>query len=585
MKYKTLIILNLSLLIASCTPKMIPEITVEEVVSHISYLASDSLKGRYPGTTGDSLTLHYVAENFKNAGLKNFNQDYIQVFDYLSGIAPSEKNYLIFSEYRFEQEKDFYPMSFSAGGSFEAPVIFCGYGFEFKTEEIHHDDYSSVNPEGHWAIILRGEPREHDDYIERSGDRDKALLAQDKGAKGVVLVSGTEFSTADELDNSIKREPEIDIPVIQLTREAANAILKSSGYTIEELEKQSKEENSTGISTSQKLGAELKLEKVYTSTANVIAYVTGDDEKNGNWIVVGAHHDHLGMGGEGNSSRAPDTIAVHNGADDNASGVAAIIELAEFFSYGKNKPSKNIIFVTFGAEEKGILGSRHFVENPPVDLKKISLMVNIDMLGRMKKDSGLQVGGVGTFNDSKEIITSINDNYGLKLSYSEAGYGPSDHASFYASNIPVLFFSTGAHSDYHTPFDDPDSLNYEGLALGTRFISDIIGKVDSRENPIVFQEAGPKRRSSRSFRNMVTLGIMPDVSGSGENGMKVLAVTDGKPADLGGMKKGDLITAIDGEKVDNVYDYMYRLKQLKAGQPIVVTVRRNNEEIDLLIHL
>lgn len=585
MKNKTLIILILSLLITSCTSKKIPEVTVGEVNSHIGYLASDNLKGRYPGTTGDSLTLHYIAEEFKNAGLNSFDQDYLQRFDFLSGIVPSEKNLLIFWGNRFEQEKDFYPMSFSAGGSFEAPIVFCGYGFDFKTDEILHDDYSTVDPEGNWAMILRGEPAEHNDYIERSGDRYKALLAQDKGAKGVLLVSGTEFSTSDFLDTSIKREPEIDIPVIQLTRETANTILKSSGHTIEELEKQSKKENLTGISISRKLVAELKLEKVYTSTGNVIGYVAGDDKKNGNWIVVGAHHDHLGMGGTGNSSRAPDTIAVHNGADDNASGVAAILELAEFFSSRENRPSENIIFVTFGAEEKGILGSRHFVENPPIELNKISLMINIDMLGRMRRDSGLQVGGVGTFNDSKEIIKDINQNYGLKLSYSDAGYGPSDHASFYASDIPVLFFSTGAHSDYHTPFDDPDSLNYEGLALGTRFISDVIEKVDSREESIVFQEAGPKRRSSRSFRNMVTLGIMPDVSGSEENGMKVLAVTDGKPADLGGMKKGDIITAIEGKNVDNVYDYMYRLKQLKAGQPIVVSVRRKNEKIDLLIQL
>lgn len=585
MKNNKIAILGLSLLIASCSQKMIPEISVDEVTSHVNYLASDDLRGRYPGTKGDSLSLNYITGEFKKAGLKSFDFGYLQSFDYLSGIVPLESNFLTFKDQKFKQEEDFYPMSFSSEASFKAPVVFCGYGFDFKTEEIERNDYSIADLEGSWAMILRGGPGNHDDYMERSSDRDKALLAREKGARGVLFVSGKGFSATDELERSIKRKPEIDIPVIQMTRKTANNILECSGNTIEKLEKESKQELSGNISTSHELEIELKLEKAYTSTANAIAYISGRDEKKDEWIVVGAHHDHLGMGGPSNSSRAPDTIAVHNGADDNASGVAAILELAEHFSSEENKPLTNIIFVTFGAEEKGILGSRQFVENPPVELKKISLMVNIDMLGRMKKDSSLQVGGVGTSNDSRDIIKSVNSNYGLDLSFSEAGYGPSDHASFYAGDIPVLFFSTGAHSDYHTPFDDPDSLNHEGLALGTRFISDVIKRIDKRESPLLFKEAGPKRSSSRTFRDMVTLGIMPDVSGSGEDGMEVLAVTDGKPADLGGMKKGDVITAIEGKNVDNVYDYMYRLKQLKAGQQIIVTIRRDNESINLLIQL
>ncbi|MFW5644269.1 MAG: M28 family peptidase [Bacteroidota bacterium] len=584
MKFKIGILLIISLQMPACAQKMIPEIKVDEVSSHIRYLASDSLEGRYPGTLGDSLSLNYIRNEFKKSGLRGFRQDYLQPFTFLSGISPSDENTLIFDDFHFVQGKDFYPMSFSSEGSLEANLVFCGYGFNFKTEKISHNDYDTVEAEGKWALILRGSPEDHEDYLERSSDRDKALLAQEMGARGVLLVSGPEFLPLDELDTSIEREPEIDIPVIQVTRLLANKLLKHSGYTIENLEKESKKTLPAKISSPNKLKADLKLKKVYTPTANVVAYLMGNGKDN-KWIVVGAHHDHLGMGGPVNSSRTPDTFAVHNGADDNASGVAAMLELAEFFSFNKDKVGVNIIFVSFGAEEKGLVGSRYFVENPPVELDEISLMINMDMLGRMNKDSTLQVGGVGTFHGSKDILDQINKDYKLRLSFSEAGYGPSDHASFYAENIPVLFFSTGAHSDYHTPFDDPDSLNYEGLVTGTRFIAEAVSQISKSESPVIFQEAGPKQRSSRNFRNMVTLGIMPDVSGSEEDGMKVLAVSDGKPADLGGMKKGDRITAIEGENIDNVYDYMYRLKQLKTGQQIVVTIIRGNETIDLLIQL
>lgn len=585
MKYALVFFGASILLLFSCERKKGSEITKEEMITHLEYLASDDLAGRYPGSREDSTLLAYISNQFRSFGLKKFGESYLQDFNFLSGIKPSDNNSLAFDRVDFNQQEDYYPLSFSASGDFSAPVVFCGYGFDFSTDEKSRNDYDNTDPTGKWAMIMRGEPENHNDFIERSRDRDKALLAMEKGAFGVLMVSGSDYSARDELDMNLNQEPEIDIPVLQITRELARLLMKGSGMSIEEMAEKSRSDAQFSYETDQELKAKIQIDKLYSETANVVAYLEPSEPGNDEWIVIGAHHDHLGMGGKGSSSRAPDTLAVHNGADDNASGVVVVLELAEFFSYKKNRPSNGVIFATFGAEEKGLLGSRYFTENSPVDLKNIIYMINIDMLGRMKEDSSFQVGGTGTSNVGSQLLDSLNAKYRLNISQSSAGYGPSDHAAFYSSDIPVYFFSTGAHQDYHTPFDDADSINYDGLVMGTGFIADLVRELDLLEERPVFQEAGPKTNTSRSFRNRITLGIMPDVSGEGKEGMKVLAVTTGKPADLGGMKKGDIIIAIDGKEVSNVYDYMYRLNDLKAGDRVIVTVKRNNKIVDLLVEL
>lgn len=555
------------------------------MVSHLEFLASDDLEGRYPGSSSDSVLFGYISREFEKAGLKAFGDNYIQEFEFLSGIQPDSSNRVFYNAHEFIQEKDFYPLTFSGSGEISAPIEFCGYGFDFETPENARNDYKSLDLQGKWALILRGEPENHDDFMERSRDRDKALLAMEKGAAGVLLVSGKDYSASDDLDMSLNREPEIDIPVVQLKRAALDQILETSEWSTEKLQEASARGQNPDLETEEDLHARIKIDKLYSKTGNVVGYLEGTRTDPETWIVIGAHHDHLGMGGKGSSSRMPDTIAIHNGADDNASGVAAVIELAEYFSDKKHRTSAGLIFVTFGAEEKGLLGSRKFTEDPPVDLSEIEYMVNLDMIGRMREDSSLQIGGVGTSSVGQEILDSLNNHYGLKLSVTKAGYGPSDHASFYAHNIPVYFLSTGAHQDYHTPFDDADSINYDGLVLSTEFTADLTELIDSQDSIPEFTEAGPKTNTSRSYRNRITLGIMPDVSGENKDGMLVLAVTEGRPADLGGMKKGDIITAIDGDSVANVYDYMYRLNKLSAGDRVVVTVLRDNKKIDLLIQL
>ncbi len=568
-----------------CTPSAEEEITANELKTHIEYLASDQLQGRYPGTREDSLLQEYIAKEFESSGLISFHENYRQEFEFIAGISAAEDNYLIYSDQDFKQGKDYYPLSFSGNGEIIAKVEFCGYGFDFSTDDISRNDYVNSLPEGKWAMILQGEPTDHPEFSKRSRDRDKAMLAMEKGAAGVLLVSGEAYSPYDELDTSISHVPGIQIPVIQIKRNIADDILLSSGYTIKQLEARSKQGPLPFIESGKKLSSRIKVIKRFDTTANMVAYAEGTDPDLNEWILIGAHHDHLGMGGPGSSSRSPDTIAVHNGADDNASGVAAILELSEYFSSKRYMNTRNIAFISFGAEEMGLLGSKFFVENAPIEPENLVYMINIDMLGRMKKDSSLQVGGVGTSEIGKEFLDSLNNKYNFKLTLSEAGYGPSDHSSFYLIDIPVYFFSTGAHQDYHTPFDDADSLNYRGLEKGTQFIAELVMMIDTMKKRPEFKEAGPKTGNTRRYKNKITLGIMPDVSGESKGGMKVLAVTEGKPADVGGMKKGDIIIAVDGNKISNVYDYMYQLNNFKPGDPVVVSVKRDDSVIDLLIQL
>jgi hypothetical protein len=302
--------------------------------------------------------------------------------------------------------------------------------------------------------------------------------------------------------------------------------------------------------------------------------------------VLGAHYDHLGFGGPGSGSRQPDTVAIHYGADDNASGVSAMIELAEKLSLSGPPLPCSFLFIAFGAEEEGLLGSKYFMEHSLIPVSNIRLMINLDMIGRLQSRS-LQIGGTGTALETDSILTVLQLSDSVNITRSPEGSGPSDHASFYAKDIPVLFFTSGPHSDYHTPYDRPDRIDLNGMIRISDFVYDLLVDFGRMEVPLTFRESGPKVRPAGKYGRMkVTLGIMPDFMDSDDHeGMRVDMVTPGRPAALGGMKKGDYIIAIEGKPIENVYDYMFRLSKVEPGHQIVVTVLRNEEKLDLLIQL
>jgi aminopeptidase YwaD len=586
---KILFLLPLSVLI-SCQPKFEEEITVPEIEGHIAFMASDELKGRYPGTTEDAQLSEYLSSEFKKAGLQLYELTGIQHFDIVQDIEAGPDNHFLLGESSLVLNTDYSLLSFSHSEEAKSEVIFSGYGFQIDEEELQWDDYATVDVTGKWVMILRGVPGAQEatsPYVNYSEDRGKALLASDQGAAGVIFVSGSSYDPKDQLVELKGKQHPLSIPVVHMSRSAADQLLASAGLdSLSVLDAQlSTALQASSFATGVEVDITVDLQPKKMETSNVIATLKGSDPALMNeYVIIGAHHDHLGMGGPETSSRAPDTIAVHYGADDNASGVAGVLEASEWLS--AQEPARSVLFATFGAEEMGLIGSKYLVENTPIDLEAIQVMINLDMIGRLNEDRILQVGGVGTSPGFKVLLDSININYGFNLKYANEGYGPSDHAAFYAKDVPVLFISTGAHSDYHTPDDQLSEINLEGTKEVIAFASELAAALASQTERIAFTEAGPKvRGSSRGRRGGITLGLMPDMTYDGNEGMPVMFVTEGRPAAVGGIQKNDVIVAIEGKSVGNVYDYMARLDGLKEGMSIVVQVKRDGDLIDLVIRI
>ena len=329
------------------------------------------------------------------------------------------------------------------------------------------------------------------------------------------------------------------------------------------------------------------------TTHNIVAVLPGKDKRLKNeYIVIGSHYDHLGMGGKGSGSRRPDTLGIHPGADDNASGDAVVLELARHFK--KVGSPRSIIFAFFGAEEQGIVGSKDFVEwmkrqdgqriNLPADIKGIVAMVNLDMVGRMR-DNALSVSGTGTSTEFNTIAEKAAEQTGLHISCTPDGYGPSDQASFLAADIPVLYLTTGGHLEYHTPEDVPSTLNYDGMQQVLAFAKELVAQLASMPKAPDFINV-PSRNTETQAAFKVTLGLMPDVTGaSSVPGVRADIVVAGKPAHAAGMKSGDIIQEIDGKPVKDIQEYMQRLSELQAGTTIPVKVLRGEETLILQVSL
>lgn len=305
------------------------------------------------------------------------------------------------------------------------------------------------------------------------------------------------------------------------------------------------------------------------TSQNVAAYL---DNGAPYTIVIGAHYDHLGLGHDRNSLDANPAGKIHNGADDNASGTAGVVELARYFAQNGVKEQHNFLFLCFSGEELGLYGSKKYTETPTIDLSKVSFMVNMDMIGRLNEEKRLMVGGVGTAPDFIPTINSAKGDLTIKLD--SAGVGPSDHTSFYLKNIPVLFFFTGQHSDYHKPTDDVEKVNFSGEKKVLDFAVRVIESLDKTPK-LTFQETKAKQEDTPRFK--VTLGIMPDYTWEGE-GVHVDGVTDGKPASKAGVQKGDVITGLGDFQVKTIQDYMKALAAFKKGDSTTVKVKRASEE-------
>lgn len=572
-----------------------PEITAKELKTDVYYLASDSLKGRKPGTPEGDLAARYIREQFRASGLKLIADNGFQYFDIVTDVTLGEKNSLTCDILRGIVKQDFIPLVFSSNGEVNAGVVFAGYGFDIDQDSLKWKDYDGVDVKGKWVMIFRGDPElDNSDskFIPYSDIRGKVLTAKDHGAAGVLLVTPKAIDKEDKLMvlRTENNEVTAGIPVINIKREIGNFMILPTGLSLDSLEgmlNRTRKPKSFTIPVSVRGSSDLIQKKARAE--NVIGMVDGTDPLlKDEYIVIGGHYDHLGFGGPGSGSRMPDTVAIHNGADDNASGTAMVIELAGKLASVRSQLKRSILFISFSGEEMGLLGSKYFIDHPLVDLKKIIAMFNFDMVGRYDKEKkSISVSGTGTSLEGDSILRMYEKDLPFKVTHSPEGFGPSDHASFYASNIPVFFYTTGTHMDYHTPFDDADKLDYDAEKIIGDYAFNTILYIDNMPHDLTFREAGKKESYTRGDgrRLRVTLGIMPDFAGTETKGLRVDGVTKGGPADHGGMKKGDIITTLNGMKVGNIYEYMSRLGKLKPGQTISVEVLREGKTEVLIVQL
>lgn len=584
--------LLLLVLLAACQPVQEPQITAEELRNHVNYLASEELAGRYPGTEGDRLAADYIEEQWINYGLKVLNDESADPFMVAMGVQMGENNTLTIDGKDLTLTTDFVPLAISESGRADGELRFCGYGFKLDSPEIEWNDFEGMDLEGRIALILLGAPEAgeemgNDPYDIPGGVRSKILNARDAGAAAVILVAGSKYDEVDQISFQDRRESSSGLPVLRVSRAQIDPLLVNTGQTVDILEEaMNSQAQPQQIDLDVTVSLQVDLLVTEAETRNVMAYIpAADTGEHQEWIVVGAHFDHLGMGGPGSNSRMPDSVAAHCGADYNASGVAGIIEMAGYLYPLKEQFKRSILFIAFAGEEMGLLGSKYFVQNTSIDPREMFAMINLDMIGRPNDDRVLAIGGAGTALEFEDILNDVQLD-SMTIATSPEGYGPSDHASFYQQEIPVLFVSTGPHLDYHTPNDTPEKLNYHTMKSITESVSGVVEVLAQMDrNGLTYQEAGPKVSNSGRRNLKVTFGIMPDVSGAGNDGLRVEFATPGKPAALAGMQKGDRITGINGNPVTNIYDYMTRLQQLKPGQTVSVEIVRVNEKKLLLLQL
>jgi len=585
-EFRRLFLLLLLILVGYGKPQNV-EISSQDILNHIKFLASDDLEGRRAGTKGAKKAARYITRQFNVYGLKPIESrsyTFRKSFDFTSGVKLGRKNHLVIESgdetFLLVLGKDFLPVGFSSSGSAKGELVFAGYGID--SDEVNYHDYDNIDVNGKVVMILRYSPdgtNPHGEFGKYSPLRYKAMTAREHGAIAVVFIVGPEDENEEDYLMRLRYDrsfADSGLPIVSITQRWANRLFQLSENNLAEIQREiNRDKTHHSFPFPVTISLETSVEKVSGKTDNVIGVVEGTDpEFSDEYIVVGAHYDHLGMGGE--SSMMPDTVAVHNGADDNASGTAGLLELAEWFGHFPQK--RSLIFTSFGAEEIGLLGSGSFVSDPPILLQKIGSMINMDMIGRMK-DSTVVIGGAGTSSIWKELIRTRAEELDLTPKFDDAGYGASDHQSFYLKDIPVLFFFTGSHEDYHRPSDDWDKINSEGEARIVSLVREVIEELANRPLRPDFVKVEQGQPTRGGFA--VILGTIPDYAATDVVGMKLSGVRKGGPADKGGLKGGDIIIKFGEKEVKSIYDYMYALQEAKAGEPVVIIVNRDGEEVSL----
>lgn len=523
---------------------------------HVYYLASDKLEGRLPGTRGEAAAAKYIVSAWKNTGIKpgGENGTWFKSFSFTDRVEADASTSLSVNNKPYKPGTDFWPMAFSGNGSVTAPAIYVRYGITNPEKE--YDDYagySEAELKGKIFVIELSSPdgiHPHSAHIKYSDAATKLRLAAEKGAAGVIFIDNRKDAEVppQELSKNTRAE---NIPAVYAEGILPKILSESEGLPVT---------------------LQVKIDRIAGHGKNVVGIIDNGARYN---VIIGAHYDHLGYGGEGSLYKGE--RAVHNGADDNASGTAALIEIGRYLAAHGPK-NNNYILVAFSAEEKGLLGSNDFVKSALFDPAHANYMINMDMVGRLENDQ-VAVSAVGTSSMWGNNLNMVKAGR-LKIKTSEGGVGPSDHTSFYLKDIPVLHFFTGTHADYHKPSDDADKINYEGMARVGNFIIDLVNLLD-KQGKLDFIKT-KEAESGKAPKFSVTLGIVPDYMYEGE-GVRADGVTDGKPAQKAGVQAGDVLLKLGDFPIRDMKGYMEVLGKFKKGQSTELELKRHNETLKLKI--
>jgi hypothetical protein len=522
----------------------------KRITKHITYLASDELGGRLSASDNDRKSAEYIAKQYERIGLEpaGENDSYYQYMSTPDLRLAKSNTSLVLDKYVLKLFKEFYPLSASSNkGTYEGEAVNVNYGIE--DEGLKHHDYQDKEVSGKVVLIkmdIPGGVHPHNRYISWSGIEYRATYAKSKGAKAVVYYTDNEElqpsgTLAKTLDNA-------GIPIFFVKKDLSSLDVTTARFNLDIL--------------------------MITKIANnVLGFI---DNQANQTVVVGAHHDHLGRGQKGGSlAEIPGDI--HNGADDNASGVAGLFEIAQaIVKKPKKYKNNNYLFIAFSGEEQGLIGSKYFVKSPLMQKQNVNFMINMDMIGHLDSTKKtLIINGVGSSPEWNKAISEVSYSTSkiAKIKTTESGIGASDHTSFYLANIPAVHFFTGQHQHYHKPSDDPSIINYGGEAFVISYMLKILQKANEY-GEFSFTETTKDEPSRMNFK--VTLGIMPDYIFDGE-GMRVDGVKPERPGSKAGMLKGDIIIGMGDFTIVNIQDYMKALSSYNKNDQTIVTIRRNKE--------
>lgn len=577
-----------------------PAISEADLRVTAGFLADDACAGRLTGTPGAERAASFIAAAFAKAGLQPASANYFQDFEFAAGVrqVPARTSMTIAGPPGavLELEREFRPLVFSGNGQCEGEVLFAGYGLVTPdAAAAPYDSYAGLEPKARIVLVFEGvpeniAPKRRQELSLYASERYKAKLAEQRGASGFLLVRGPnspDSGTLARFDERSRTSP-VSIPAASITAEAASRLLIESRADLKTLQ--------TALDGGELpphppaiRGAQVRLavelERVTGQCRNVLGLLPpagGVDE----YILLGAHYDHIGTGeGLGSLARAGEEGMVHNGADDNASGTAVILELAAALA-GQHRsgaePRRGVVFACWSGEELGLVGSSHFVEHPVVPLDRIKAYFNFDMVGRLREDR-LILQSVGSSTSWRGLIERRNIPAGFDLVLQDDPYLPTDATAFYTQGVPALSFFTDLHDDYNRPSDDADTLNYEGMRRVARFAEQLAGDLLRPEQDVPYVRVERSAPAGARMGRRVYTGTVPDFASADVQGVRLADVRPGGPADQAGLRGGDIIVEFAGLAIHNLQDYSDALVGAKTGQEVDIVVLRDGQRVTLKI--